>query len=68
MIDMRPIPSTLVSWLQPDMQSAVRLVCMNRCASMNRTGRRSQEDWRDIQPCVNEGQACQGCIEQARRA
>ena len=42
-------------------------ICHSRCAEANRMGRASHgPSWgRDIDPCVNDGEVCQGCIVRA---
>ena len=56
-----------VTSLPAELQDAVRLICMNRCSEATRKGRETYgPSWgRDIAPCVNAGEVCQGCIDLA---
>lgn len=67
MIVSRPYLASSVKSLPAAMQDAVRVICHSRCAEANRMGRAAHgPSWgRDIDPCVNDGEVCQGCIVRA---
>jgi hypothetical protein len=69
MIKTKPILAPRVDSLPVPMQDAVRLICHSRCHEANTTGKAAYgELWGDLEPCVNSGEVCQGCIDRAKEA
>lgn len=70
MIQTRSFLAARVSSLPVALQDAVKLICHSRCKEANDRGRAAQGAlWSpDIDPCVNSGECCQGCIDRAREA
>lgn len=70
MIRIKPLLAARVNTLPSPMQDAVRLICHSRCLEANTKGRATHGAlWSpDIDPCVNSGEVCQGCIDIANEA
>ena len=70
MVQTKSILAARVTSLPAPMQDAVRLICHSRCKEANTKGRATHGPlWSpDIDPCVNSGECCQGCIDRAREA
>jgi len=65
MITTRTYLAAAVGSLSADMQDAVKLICYLRCKEANDAGKAAHgAAWApDIDPCVNSGECCQGCID-----
>jgi hypothetical protein len=69
MIRLKPTLAPRVDTLPGPMQDAVRLICHSRTHEANTTGKAAHGAlWADIDPCVNSGEVCQGCIDRAKEA